>query len=125
MTSKPIHSLVAVAIATFLSFVTADARAGEKAFDCAVTQLRVNSDRFFVRCAESRPGMSIPPFVRDIPYYSVPYTQQNTRYLLDLVLAARDSGKPLRLIFEEDPEMNPPGCARNNCRRMIAAGLAF
>lgn len=122
--SRFIH-FVATVLAVLLALAAADARAGEKAFDCAVTQLRVNSDRFFVRCAESRAGMSIPSFVRDIPYYSVPYTQQNARYLFDLVLAARDGGKPLRLIFEEDPEMNPPGCARNNCRRMIAAGLVF
>ena len=78
------HFVVAAAVlAVVLAFAATDARAGEKAFGCAVTQLRVNSDRFFVRCAESRAGMSIPPFVRDIPYYSVPYTQQNARYLFD------------------------------------------
>ena len=99
----------------------APADAAEKTLDCHVAMLRVNAERFFVRCEAGKPG-SAP--VREIPYFSAPYSQQNARYLFELALKARDTGQALRLIYEDDPAMNPPGCVASNCRRIIAAGLS-
>lgn len=97
--------------------------AAEKAFNCAIGLLRVNADRFFVRCEASRAGVDVPGYVREIPYYSAAYTQANARYLFDLLLAAEGRGKVVRLIFEDDPAENPVGCAPRNCRRIIAVSV--
>lgn len=97
--------------------------ARERSFDCMIRDLRVNAERFFVRCHAEWRGLDIPPYVRDIQYYSVPYSQTNARFVFELAVEARRLSEPLRLIFEDDPEANPPGCAETNCRRIIAVGL--
>ncbi|MEM8814478.1 MAG: hypothetical protein AAGE85_01480 [Pseudomonadota bacterium] len=99
--------------------------AAEQSFDCMVRQLRVNAERFFVRCHSRYAGLEIPAYVTEIQYYSVPYSQENARYLFDLVLEARGGGKALRLIFEDDPASNPAGCSADNCRRIVALGMRY
>ena len=115
--------LVLLALAWAVLAVPATLPAAEQSFSCAIGLLRANAERFFVRCEASRPGVEVPGYVREIPYYSAAYTQANARYLFDLLLAAEARGKPVRLIFEDDPADNPVGCAPRNCRRIIAVSI--
>ena len=87
--------------------------------------LRVNSDRFFVQCHANFSGVKIPPFVKDIPYYSAPYSQKNARMMLDLKMSGRAQGKSIRIIFDQEPSTNPSGCQPGNCRRIVAAGINY
>ena len=98
--------------------------ARERSFDCMIRDLRVNADRLFVRCHAEWRGLEIPAYVKDIQYYSAPYSQTNARYIFDLAVEARKLREPIKLIFEDDPGANPPGCAESNCRRIIAVGLS-
>ncbi len=118
---------------TFLLFVAlgivaalpASAQSTAQSFNCMVAHLRVNSDRFFVRCHASYSGVEIPPFVKDIPYYSAPYSQANARMMLDLIMSGRAQGKSIRIIFDDEPSRNPSGCQPGNCRRIVAAGINY
>ena len=118
-------SLIVIVLAAGLATADAAAVAGEQSFDCMVRHLRVNAERFYVRCHAEWRGLEIPGYVREIQYYSAPYSQKNARYIFDLVMEARRQRQPIRLIFEDDPASNPPGCGRNNCRRIIAVGLEY
>ena len=77
-----------------------------------------------MRCHADWRGLEIPAYVKDIQYYSAPYSQTNARYIFDLAVEARRQRQPIKLIFEDDPGANPPGCAESNCRRIIAVGLS-
>ncbi len=98
--------------------------AAEQAFDCAIELLRANADRFFVRCGAARPGIDVPGFVREIPYYSAAYPQPKARYVFDILRDALADRKTVRLIVEDDAGDNPPGCSSRNCRRIIAVSIS-
>ncbi len=114
---------IAILLVTGFAMVQTPVLAREQSFDCAIRYVRVNAERLFVRCHSEWRGLDIPLYVKDIEYYSAPYSQTNARYIFELALEARRLRVPLRMIFEEDPASNPPGCARNNCRRIIAVGM--
>ena len=115
--------LIPAVLVVGLAAADTAALAREQSFDCAIRYVRVNAERLFVRCHSEWRGLDIPLYVKDIEYYSAPYSQTNARYIFELALEARRLRVPLRVIFEEDPASNPPGCARNNCRRIIAVGM--
>ena len=117
--------LIPILFLAGLAMVQPVAFAGEQSFDCMVRHLRVNAERLYVRCHSEWRGLEIPGYVREIQYYSAPYSQKNARYIFDLVMEARRRDRPIRLIFEDDPEANPTGCAPNNCRRIIAVGFEY
>lgn len=117
--------LIPVLAAAGLAVADTAALAGEQSFDCMVRHVRVNAERLYVRCHSEWRGLEIPGYVREIQYYSAPYSQKNARYIFDLVMEARRRDRPIRLIFEDDTGANPTGCAPNNCRRIIAVGLDY
>lgn len=119
------NALLPILVVVGLAMSDTAALAGEQSFDCMVRHLRANAERLYVRCHAEWRGLKIPAYVREIQYYSAPYSQKNARYIFDLVMEARRQGQPIRLIFEDDPDANPPGCGRNNCRRIIAVGLDY
>ena len=117
--------LIPILFVAGFAMVQTSAFAGEQSFDCMVRHLRANAERLYVRCHAEWRGLEIPAYVRELQYYSAPYSQKNARYIFDLVMEARREERPIRMIFEDDPAANPPGCGRNNCRRIIAVGFDY
>ncbi len=117
--------LVVLFLLSIVAALPASAQSGTQSFDCMVAHLRVNSDRFFVQCHAQFSGVRIPPFVKEIPYYSAPYSQRNASMMLDLITSGRAQGKSIRIIFDQDTGTNPSGCQPGNCRRIVAAGINY
>ncbi len=119
------NPLLPIFLVAGLALSDTAAVAAEQSFDCMVRNLRANAERFYVHCQPDWMGLQVPGYVREIPYYSAPYSQKNARYVFDLVMEAQRQERPIRMIFEDDPAANPQGCDESNCRRIIAVGLSY
>ena len=92
-----------------------------KSRNCKVTEVAVFSNRIHVKCAK----IDSQPWTGDIPYYAMKMKEGSTRQLMvmDLLVAARTSGRSLRVWVDMADYQSVPGCKGSDCRRLHAVAL--
>jgi hypothetical protein len=78
---------------------------------CFVRDAMVFYDRVHVRCYNKTAD--------GVTFFAVDTSQPIAVSLITKALSAMQQGRPVRIAYAPDGDLNPPGCRKTDCRRLL------
>jgi len=78
---------------------------------CFVRDAMVFYDRVHVRCYNKTAG--------GVTFFAVDTSQPIAVSLVTKALSAMQQGRPVKIAYAPDSDLNPPGCRKTDCRRLL------
>lgn len=78
---------------------------------CFVRDAMVFYDRVHVRCYNKTAG--------GVTFFAVDTSQPIAVSLVTKALTAMQQGRPVKIAYAPDTDLNPPGCRKADCRRLL------
>lgn len=112
---RGIASIAAIGLLASLDAGAAAPSGAPPAWRCFVRDAMVFYDRTHVRCYNKTGG--------GITYFAVDTGQPIAASVVSKALQAMQTGKPLRIVYAPGSDLNPPGCEKADCRRLLDVTL--
>ena len=78
---------------------------------CFVRDAMVFYDRTHVRCYNKT--------AQGVTYFAVDTSQPIANSVVSKAVSAMQQGKPVKIVYAPGPDLNPPGCEKADCRRLL------
>jgi hypothetical protein len=78
---------------------------------CFVRDAMVFYDRVHVRCYNKT--------AEGVTFFAVDTSQPIAVSLVTKALTAMQQGRPVKIAYAPDTDLNPPGCRKSDCRRLL------
>lgn len=78
---------------------------------CFVRDAMVFYDRVHVRCYNKT--------AQGVTFFAVDTSQPIAVSLVTKALTAMQQGRPVKIAYAPDTDLNPPGCRKTDCRRLL------